>query len=120
MLEEQRPSLAPTFGYLMLGSLFWAVHLLVVYAAHTLICALASSPTASSLTVVALTAILALPVAFVLLNQRRTGRWFGISDELPDRKTYDAISRFIGLLSLAGILWAGVAAAIVSSCATGR
>lgn len=114
------PSVVAVLTYMMMGLGIWALHLTLVYGAHTLICALGGSAWASSMFIAAATVIAAAPLLLALLNQRRLARLLGLSDTLAGRRTYDAISRFINILSVAGILWAGATVAIVSSCAQGR
>lgn len=116
----REPSVTAMFAYLMAGPLLWGLHLLLVYCAHTLVCALGGRPALSTAIVLAATAAAVVPLALAVAVQRRTGRLFGVGDDMADRRVYDSISRLLGVLSLAGIVWAGVAAAALSSCAPGR
>ncbi|MFC6487892.1 hypothetical protein [Nitratireductor sp. GCM10026969] len=117
---EREPSVVVMLAYLMLGPLVWGLHLLVVYGAHTLVCALGGAPSVSTTILLAATAVAFVPLALAVLLQRRTGRLFGIGDETDDRRVYDAISRILCLLSLFGIAWSGIAMVALSSCAQGR
>ncbi|MCT8989842.1 hypothetical protein NYR54_05980 [Chelativorans sp. SCAU2101] len=116
----ERPGTFAMLIYLMLGPMLWGLHLTLIYGANTLICALGGGAAASRATVITATVLIAVPLSLVLLIQRRAGRLFGIADGRAGQRTYDAISRLTGLLSLAGILWAGTAAAILSACVQGR
>ena len=117
---DKSPSVIAMFIYLMIGPGLWGLHLTLVYSAHTLICALGGSSDLSATFVLIATFLVAGPLLAIIVMQRRFGRLLGLDDRLSGRTIYDAISRFTSVLSLAGILWAGAAAAIVTSCAQGR
>jgi len=106
--------------YLAIGPLLWGVHLTVVYMGHTGICALAGSAGAATVTLGIVTFALALPLALILFNQRGFAGLLGLSEEITERRSYDRIAFFLNLLSLSGILWSGLAVALLSSCAPGR
>lgn len=116
----ERPGVFTILVYLMLGPILWGLHLTLIYGANTLICALGGGAASSRAIVIAATILIAVPLGLMLLMQRRVGRLFGIADGRAGRPTYDAISRVAGVLSLAGILWAGTAAAVLSACVPGR
>ncbi|WEX10192.1 hypothetical protein [Chelativorans sp. AA-79] len=106
--------------YITVGLFLWGLHLTIVYAAHTAICALAAAPAAATVTIAAVTVLLALPLAAILFNQRRFARLLGIGETVTEPRIYDAISFFVNLLSLVGILWSGLAVAMLSSCILAR
>lgn len=116
----ERPNVIAMILYLMFGPILWGVHLMLTYGAHTLVCALSGNAFVSRATVLGATALIAMPLGFVLLQQRRIGRLFGMGDGRAGQRSYDSIARLAGLLSLTAILWAGAASAIVSACASGR
>lgn len=110
----------PMFVYLAVGPLFWALHLTVVYMAHTAVCALAGSPLVATTLVIVATAVIILPLVLILFNQRRFGTFLGLDEVLSDHAIYEGISLFANILSLVGILWSGTAAVVLSSCVQGR
>jgi len=122
--DMRRPSegmqTLPMIVYLAVGPLFWALHLTVVYMAHTAVCALAGSPFAATTFIIAATAAIILPLVLILFNQRRFGSILGLDEVLSDRAIYEGISLFANILSLVGILWLGTAAVVLSSCVPGR
>ncbi|WP_011582107.1 MULTISPECIES: hypothetical protein [Chelativorans] len=120
MRRPERGKLLPVLFYLTIGLLLWGMHLTLVYAAHTAICALAASPLAATITLAAVTVAIALPLVLILFCQRAFARLLGISEGITEPRIYDRISFFLNLLSLAGILWSGLAVAVLSSCAPGR
>lgn len=115
----ERPPIAAMLTYLMLGPILWSLHLTLVYGTHTLICAL-GTPAAASATVIAATVAVAAAIVLVILSQRRVGRLFGLGEGSGQHRTYDSIARILGVLSLAGVIWVGAAAAVLDSCVLGR
>lgn len=110
------PTSARMFVYLTLGLLLWGAQLALVYFLHALLCARGIEPWLVRSLVAGVTVAAAGLLALALVDQRRTGRVFGLADDMHERAVYDSISRFLGILSLFGILWSGTGVAIVSAC----
>ena len=106
--------------FITAGPLLWGLHLTIVYMAHTAVCALAASPGAETAILAIVTVALAVLLMLILLDQQRFARLLKVSQEIAERGSYDRIAFFLNLLSLAGILWSGLAVTILSSCAPGR
>lgn len=110
------PTSARMFVYLTLGLLVWGAQLALVYFLHALMCAREVDALFVRTVVAGVTVIAGAALVLALVDQRRTGRMFGLADDMYERAVYDAISRFLGILSLFGVLWTGAGIAILSAC----
>lgn len=110
------PTSARMFVYLTLGLLLWGAQLALVYFLHAVMCARGVDAWFAKAAMAGVTAIAAVALALALVDQRRTGRVFGLADDMQERAIYDSISRFLCFLALVGILWSGAGVAIVSAC----
>jgi hypothetical protein len=109
--------------YLALGPIIWALHLTLVYGAHTLLCARGIASGAQGPWVATAIVVVATVVALGLLvvatrrlwkNPRRRGPAAGALS------FYDAVMLLLLLLSAVAVIWAGATSLIVSPCAALR
>lgn len=116
------PSTAGTLLYVMFGLIVWAGQFTIVYAGHTLACALALAPPFVDILIIAVTLAALAAIATFLIWPRRMARLFRIrADALG--QTGDAIlhiARAIAILSAIAVTWSGGALAFVSVCALSR
>jgi hypothetical protein len=112
-----RAGLAPTLFYLLFGPVVWAVHLTIIYGAHTLVCARAPGVRVLGLDATVLIVIVTTVVALALLPLSvlawRVHPAAGISD---GERFYPRLMTLLAVLSACGIVWAGAAALIVAPC----
>lgn len=102
----------------LVGPLVWALHLALVYGGQHLLCARgAAHNTVLWLviisSIVAVMLLVPLLVASAPVLQRLLG---GDQRPEPTQQFLLAIMRLLVLLSLAGIIWAGVAALLLPGC----
>jgi hypothetical protein len=117
--EHQAPVIG-TLAYILFGPIMWALQLGIVYGGHTVICTSGAPAGFAQIIVLAITAFAALTLLAFLLGQRHAARFFGLLEETAGRRTYDSLSRIIGILSMIAIIWAGGTALLVTACVQGR
>ena len=104
------------FLFLLAGPLAWAMHLMLLYGLHALICAGGGDAGAmralgSGITALAL-AVAAAPIAAPLA----TSRLFGL-ERGPDRSFHREAARLLAVLSALGIAWGGAMIFLFPACA---
>ena len=119
----RRKHQAPVIGalvYILFGPILWVLQLAAVYGGHTLLCTGGAPLDLARLMVLATTIVAALILLAFLVAQRRAARFFGLLEDTSGRRTYDSLSRMIGILSMIAIIWAGGAALVVTACMQAR
>jgi hypothetical protein len=114
-----RRSWPRAFFYLLFGPIVWAAHLGVVYAGQSLLCAKAGAPGYGVVQIaiggVTTAAVLALLLAILApVRLRTTLRASGWDD--ADQRLLDGAMRLLSILSLFGVLWAGVFTLPLDAC----
>ena len=117
--KDQAPAVG-TLVYILFGPLLWGLQLAAIYAGHTLMCAVGLPGGVTRVMVLAVTAVVALVLLAFLIRQRFAARFFGLLDHTAGRRTYDSVSRTIGILALIAIAWAGGTVLVVASCVQAR
>jgi hypothetical protein len=114
-------SIAGPMLFVLFGPLIWGGHMLVVYGGHASLCEagdrlplldaaalpwLMMAATIAALTAVAASLVWPAPLRQFLLSSASEGQ----------QQFLTRAMRFLGLLSLFGVTWAGLAIAILPSC----
>lgn len=108
--------------YILSGPLIWAAHLFAVYAAQSVACTFIAPPGPGVGNVVSVSVILATIAAAIAagwLCLRPSGveaSLFGSAGHVSPSAFENSLTRLLAGLSLAGILWAGMAALILPAC----
>ena len=105
-----------TLVYLLLGPIAWAMHLMVVYGSHTLICAREGGSGASE-TILAATLIVLAMLAAAIAAPGAAQRALDQSDSnAVGYRFHRRVMRWLAFLSAVGVAWAGSTALIVGPC----
>ncbi len=110
-------------AFLLAGPILWAIHLLLAYGPQSALCAARKTGVADmgdgvvSAVVVAVTAVLAVPLVLLLLSPRGAARLLRFREEGDDRRFSASVMRWLAALSLAGVVLAGAAALLLDPCA---
>lgn len=127
MPEKNAPPIHPTgvkltvtLVWMTFGPIVWALHLTVVYGAHTLACARGVNPdlfgiSFSAFAIIAATivALAALALA-IYLHPQRTG---DAPPDIREERIFEKrVTNWLAALAAFGIFWAGAGALLVSPC----
>jgi hypothetical protein len=118
--RQHQASAVGTLTYILFGLILWGLQLSAVYGGHTLICTSGLAGSLSQVMVLAVTAVAALVLFAFLIGQHAAARLFGLRDDTAGRRTYDRLSRIIGMLAMVAIIWTGGTALVVASCLQAR
>ncbi|WP_137392235.1 hypothetical protein [Rhodoligotrophos defluvii] len=119
--HPQRPMLG-VFLFLLWGPLLWSLHLLVVYVSHAGLCALGlidqttTFPVALAIIVLATVGAAAAVALFMIWPDRPYRLLVGIAPTAETDRFLIRSMRVLALLSVVGILWAGITAFILPAC----
>ena len=113
--ERARASLTRTTFYLLFGPIVWAIHLTVLYGAHTLVCVHgAAGDTVAAIALAATVAAVALLLAAAFaFYRRRDSAHTGASAVTCFCRD---VAMLLALVSAFGVAWAGATALIVAPC----
>ena len=120
MRRKDQASAIGTLAYMLFGPILWGLQLTIIYAGHTLMCAVDLPGSLVRIMVLAVTAVIALVLLAFLLGQGSAARFFGLPEHSAGRRTYDSVSRTMGILATVAIIWAGGTALVVASCVQAR
>lgn len=116
-----------TITYILIGPLAWALHLTVIYGSQSTLCTFVPpQPVIFDLGLVEIivtiaSVVTALAPALLLWRSAATKRVLNAPGaESPDASFHDALARLLGLLSIIGIVWAGLIVALLPPCAALR
>lgn len=120
-----------TFGsivFMLLGLIAWALHLTIIYSVQATICAFAPPaarpPTGLNIVEIVILAATLLAAAVALLPVVAPTATSGLlrtrSVEPDEGRFHRSVAAWIGVLSLAGILWGGMTAILLVPCASLR
>ncbi|WP_119421691.1 hypothetical protein [Desertibaculum subflavum] len=104
-----------TLVYLTSGPILWALHLLVIYGAQPLVC-MTSAEAGTILVSIATPAFAALTAAAMTWPDRLARLLRATVESLELGRFHRSVLRWLGFLSLLGIVWAGATAAIIPAC----
>ena len=117
------PAVVPSLLYLLFGPIVWAIHLLIVYGAHTVLCAKGLGAVRMvGMNVPALVILLATTVALAVLLIALLAPYVGryrsrVSSQTRSFLSFrDGVMRSLTVLSIVGIVWAGWVSLIVAPC----
>lgn len=110
--------------YILAGPIIWSAHLFLTYGPQSGLCAFRITGVAAvdPMLVAGLVGIVTLlsvaALVFILLRPKWTARLFRMSAHLDDDASFiPTVMRLLAALSLAGVLWAGATALLLSPCA---
>ncbi|WP_119304146.1 hypothetical protein [Dongia deserti] len=118
--KQHVTSIVRLIAYLLAGPLIWAVQFSIVYAVHTLACAISPGETAIGgwllLFMVGVTAASVAAALAILLCGRRIRRAVCGGSNAAGWTAYDIISGFLIILSVVAMSWSGVAIGLLETC----
>jgi len=104
-----------TLVYLTIGPILWGSHLFAVYGLQPVLCARGAS-VSTAFVAIATIVVLGLLLAVMLWPRAVARLLHAQAVSRASRRFHRRAMRWAGLLSAAGILWAGAAALIVPAC----
>jgi hypothetical protein len=102
---------------LLLSPIVWAIHLFLIYFAHTVLCTRGVAPQASEIVIAIATLAALIAVGSHLLTTTSRARK---GDATNTRQFQYRTSAILSAISIIGILWAGFTPIFVQACATAR
>lgn len=115
MREDRDTSFLSAAAFLLAGPILWAAHLFLVYGPQSALCATGRTAGSVTMLVLLVTALFAVPLAFLLASPGTAVRLLRFGTE--DRRFSISVMRWLSALSLAGVLLAGAASVLLDPCA---
>lgn len=104
-----------TLVYLTIGPILWGLHLFTVYGLQPVLCS-RSAPANTTFVAITTVVLLGLLLAVMLWPHAVARLLHARAASRASRRFHRRVVRWAGLLSAAGIVWAGAAALIVPAC----